>query len=103
MDRLEREMPDVAEKIKKHFGIGWTWKKGGILDCDMISEFGAIVGRVELVSVVKNSTSRWAEPELYHWIVKNPVQIEPIPLRGQLQIFRAEIPDEIKIIGNMGR
>lgn len=33
----------------------------------------AIIGRVELVDVVKDSDSRWARSGSYHWVFENPV------------------------------
>jgi len=49
---------------------------------------GFIVGSVELVDCVKNYKSPWAEPDIWHWILKNPVLFkEPIPARGQLGLW----------------
>lgn len=48
---------------------------------------GAIIGTVELVDVVEDSSSKWANhPELarYHWVLANPRPVEPIPHSGRL-------------------
>lgn len=49
----------------------------------------AIVGRCELVDVVKNSESVWSEPYKWHWIIKkaevfkNPI----LGVRGRLRLW----------------
>lgn len=44
---------------------------------------GVIVGHVELVDVVRDSTSRWATPGAMHWILAKPHLLsDPIPHRG---------------------
>lgn len=50
---------------------------------------GAILGTVDLVDVVRNSSSRWATSGHYHWILRNPqVLSRPLPRRGQLGLYR---------------
>lgn len=41
---------------------------------------GAIIGSVELVDIVPQSDSPWAEEGRFHWIFKNPVRFK-IPLQ----------------------
>lgn len=102
MEWLEWDRPSIANKIKQHFRLDRSMvATAHKLHQDMMHEFGAIVGKVTLHDVTQNATSKWAEPLLYHWIVKRPVEIEPISMKGKLGIFRAEIPDEIKVIGNL--
>lgn len=105
---LNRIPPRVAFEVCKHFGIGYQHdpvsgisftRKGKFND----AEFGAIVGKAILFGVCSNSSGVWAEPGAYHWIMKRPLLIEPIPMNGRLGVFRAEVPDEIRIIGNAGR
>jgi len=49
---------------------------------------GCIVGSVGLVDCVQNYKSKWAEPGLWHWVLKNPVLFEkPIPARGSLGLW----------------
>ena len=54
---------------------------------DHLDEFGAIIGCVDLVDCIQNSRSIWAEPGLFHWKVNHPLELAPIPLKGQLGIF----------------
>lgn len=86
------ELNDVPEKSKitKH-----------------LDEFGAIIGRVALTDCVprdvpcaseKGVLSDWAEVGCDHWKVADPVPITPIPLRGQLGLFKAEIEVKSNII-----
>lgn len=44
---------------------------------------GVILGTVELVGVVTDSTSIWASPGQYHWILKDPRPCPQISWRGQ--------------------
>jgi hypothetical protein len=49
---------------------------------------GLIIGKVNLVDIVKDSQSIWAEPNAYHWILENPVLLEtPIQAKGKLGIW----------------
>jgi len=49
---------------------------------------GHIVGSVELVDCVRNHRSPWAEPGMWHWVLKAPVLFdEPIPARGSLGLW----------------
>lgn len=54
-----------------------------------------IIGYVDLVDIVKNSKSIWAQKNCYHWILKNPVMLKsPIKnVRGKLNIFELEVSD----------
>lgn len=63
------------------------------LDADKLV-YGAIVGSVEVVDCVRDYRSRWAEPEQWHWILRNPQAFAtPIALAGRLGLF--EPPQEI--------
>ena len=43
----------------------------------------AIVGSVEVVDCVRNSTSKWAIRGRWHWVLKNPRYLaKPIPFKG---------------------
>lgn len=35
--------------------------------------YSAIIGEVEIVDCIKNSSSIWAIPGQYHWVLKNPI------------------------------
>jgi len=43
---------------------------------------GVILGHVELVDVVRDSDSPWAEPGQFHWLLENPTPVKQIPYRG---------------------
>jgi hypothetical protein len=49
---------------------------------------GAILGSVVLVDVVNDSTSPWAEPGAWHWLLEDPQPwSEPVPAKGELGIW----------------
>jgi hypothetical protein len=49
---------------------------------------GCIIGSVELVDCVKNYNSRWAESDMWQWVLCNPILCEnPIPVRGSLGLW----------------
>jgi ASCH domain len=52
---------------------------------------GAIIGIVDLVDVVRDSRSQWAEPGSYHWLLTNPRPIEPVPMRGRLGLWTPDV------------
>jgi hypothetical protein len=45
----------------------------------------------DLIDVERNSSSRWAEPEVYHWVLAHPRAVKPIPMRGRLGLWTAEL------------
>lgn len=48
----------------------------------------AIIGHVELVDVVTDSPSPWAEPGQWHWVVRDPAWFpDPIPCTGRLGLW----------------
>ena len=49
---------------------------------------GAIIGHVELVDVITQSTSPWFEGP-YGFVLANPSIIRPVPALGRLRIYNA--------------
>ena len=44
-----------------------------------------IIGSVDLVDIVRNSTSPWALPRHYHWILRRPMLLlRPVKWKGSL-------------------
>ncbi|WLP90235.1 ASCH domain-containing protein [Gordonia sp. NB41Y] len=69
MTRLPMHAPDWATKRRAF----WT---------------GVILGVVDLVDVVENSTSEWAQPGMKHLVLANPRALaEPIPCKGALGLW----------------
>lgn len=65
---------------------------GEVLPASVPVVRGAIIGHVELVDIVTSSSSRWAEPGQYHWLLAQPVALaSPVPAKGRLGLWR---PDE---------
>jgi hypothetical protein len=58
------------------------------------SQFGAVIGTVEIVHCVRNSKSPWALRGKWHWVLANARPLLcPIPFQGQLGFF--EVPDRL--------
>lgn len=38
---------------------------------------GAVIGMVYLADILTDSTSRWAQPGCYHWVLEFPSPVEP--------------------------
>jgi hypothetical protein len=57
----------------------------------------AIIGSVEIVDCIQNSTSMWANPDCWHWILKDPIMFEKpiLNVKGKLSFFIPEIPDHV--------
>jgi hypothetical protein len=50
--------------------------------------YGAIVGAVTVASWTQHSTSRWAIPGQWHWLLENPFAFdEPLACRGLPGLF----------------
>lgn len=49
----------------------------------------AIIGKVDLVDIVRDSKSVWANPDCFHWVIKNPVLFsKPVTMvKGRLKIW----------------
>jgi hypothetical protein len=61
-------------------------------------KFGFILGSVELFGCVNNAKSRWAEPNLWHWQLRDPIVFEkPIPVKGSLGLweFGGSLPEKV--------
>ncbi len=57
---------------------------------DLSLPLGYVVGTVELYDIVSASRSRWAQEGQWHWLIRNPVRIEPVRVRGRVGLFRAD-------------
>lgn len=53
---------------------------------------GCILGHVKLVGCIPESTSVWADPGCWHWVLEDPVLFdEPIPAKGKLKLWDIRI------------
>lgn len=59
------------------------------IDNYTVLPYGAIIGTVEIVDIVRNYDSIWAEKNQYNWILKNPVLFDkPIEnVKGKLLLW----------------
>lgn len=55
-----------------------------------------MLGVVDLVDIVENSRSRWAEDDCYHFVLKNPRYLEPAVtgVNGKLNVWKWTAPSE---------
>jgi hypothetical protein len=85
-----------AGQTYDHCGAAWIAEKFGVeVPGPGNLPEGAIVGWVEMKGVTrinKLDESPWAIAGQYHWVLKNPQSCEPIPWKGRLGLFEAEIP-----------
>lgn len=60
---------------------------------------GVILGVVDLVDVVQEHESLWAQPGAFHWVLANPRPlIAPYPAKGRLGLW--DVPDtELRLHG----
>jgi hypothetical protein len=53
---------------------------------------GAILGTVELIDCVRDSTSPWAIADNWHWLLADPRPfVMPIPATGRLGLWNCEV------------
>jgi hypothetical protein len=63
---------------------------GGLPYADEV-EFGCILGTVEIIDCVQQSTSPWFVGK-YGYVLRNPIAFKtPIPMKGKLGFWNAEI------------
>jgi len=49
---------------------------------------GCIIGEVDIIDIVDNFISKWAEENKKHWILSNPVLYKkPIPCKGKIGLW----------------
>ena len=75
-NNLNREQ--VHEVIESHKIDNYT-----------VLPYGAIIGTVEIVDIVRNYDSIWAEKNQYNWVLKNPVLFDkPIEnVKGKMLLW----------------
>lgn len=56
---------------------------------------GAIIGTVEIIDCVQNSSSIWAEEGQYHWVLKNSILFEKpiLNVKVSLSLWNYNIPE----------
>ena len=60
---------------------------------------GAILGSVDVVDVVRDSTSEWAEADSFHWILANAIEFDSsIPATGKLGLWNVTDPETLDAI-----
>ena len=72
-----QKMSVAIEAIEQAFGL--------TIDRTLL-HFGAIIGQVDLVDVIRKSDSPWFDGP-YGFVLRNPRALRPIPWRGQLKLF----------------
>jgi len=56
------------------------------------TQYGAIIGTVEIIDCVRDADSPWALPHMWHWVLAGARPLRtPIPFTGQQGFF--EVPD----------
>jgi len=56
---------------------------------------GAILGHVTLTNIIRNSQSKWALPNQYHWLLSEPILLDkPIYCKGQLGLWNFSLPSD---------
>jgi len=51
------------------------------------NQLGCIIGIVDVVDCVCDSASPWAIPGQWHWVLRNPRRVRPVPIVGRLGLF----------------
>lgn len=52
---------------------------------------GGLVGVVDLVDIVRDSTSPWAIDGCFHWILANARTVPFVEVKGRLQLFDVDV------------
>lgn len=51
---------------------------------------GHVIGYVDIVDCVRDSSSPWAMTDHWHWVLANPRACEPFPARGSLGLWNLQ-------------
>lgn len=65
------------------------WEMARTLGVHIPATRGAIIGVVTVADCVRDSDSSWAAPDMWHWVLTDPVQTDPLPFRGRQGLIRA--------------
>jgi hypothetical protein len=92
------EPDDVAAFFRfiEERGLSGSWLRRD--DADNLPR-GAVVGLVDIVDCVRNSSSPWFEGP-YGFVLENPRAISPIPCRGAQKFFDLP-PDVLSALGGL--
>lgn len=61
---------------------------------ELLAQTGGIVGMVDVVDCIQNSSSPWANPNYgtWHWVLEHPRVLPFYPCRGRLGLFQVDYP-----------
>lgn len=81
-----------VSKQRSAQGDRWLQEKFGLTFGPLPTS--CIIGYVDLVACIRQSSSQWAFPNYHHWIVKNPVLLERpvLNVKGQLGLWTPKCP-----------
>ena len=89
-DAFERS-PSHHHHVETRFAIAKLRMNGeprlgrGVWICEEPLERGVILGCVELSEIVRDSTSPWALPNHFHWVLRRPMLlVNPVSWTGSL-------------------
>ena len=61
----------------------------------LATQMGCIIGIVDVVDCVRDSASRWAMPDHWHWVLANNRRVRPVPIKGQQGRFTCPVELEV--------
>jgi hypothetical protein len=79
---------EIAEDACSMYGL---LRSTVLTRAELEQSIGLIIGVVDVIDCVRDSPSRWAIPEQWHWVVANPRSVHPVQIIGQLGIFEREL------------
>lgn len=77
---------EMASATLEHIGIDLM---GALFDPRSFPA-GHVLGTVELVDCVKDSSSPWAIADQWHWVLDRPQAFTPEPVKGKLGLWEYE-------------
>ena len=63
--------------------------------CGYALPLGGVVGLARILGCVKHSTSLWAEPGQFHWLLAEARSLPFYPCKGRLGFFQVDYPHEV--------
>jgi hypothetical protein len=72
------------DDVEHYLAVSDTVAQHPSLRAQIEADKGHVIGHVDLIDCVNDSTSAWAERGAYHWILANPIALaKPVRRRGQ--------------------
>ena len=89
------QIDNFCKMLEDYYGCDYLARENyrKIKNKGFFCKHSAIIGYVDLVDIIKDSKSVWAEKNCYHWILRSPVLLTApiLNIKGKLRLFEFDL------------